>query len=171
MLTPVSPWRFFLVRLAGRLKGVFLLWAVTAVLCLLGTGLAALGSTSGISFVLLLLLALVIQLDTVGMLLMDAATGLRHSAASATVTGAFARTYLAVFLLEPLSMNILGSVGDMIFALFARSLFGIREGVLLVTLILLGFFAARLAIGWISIAWWLGRAHAAIEELVLRPDD
>jgi heme/copper-type cytochrome/quinol oxidase subunit 2 len=123
VLTPIEPWRFALARMAGRFRGLFLIWlAVGAVLAgalalLAACGLPALrgGGLAPQALGLRILGSGLSHLDLGLMLILDTAVGLGFSASSKSTAGAVAKACLVSLLLLPVVLWLpafgLGALG------------------------------------------------------------
>ncbi len=107
LLTPVEPRRYALTRLAGRLRGFFVIWLALWPLVLAAAPVGARIITAGgiapdsdmvwIGFAFMVLL----HLDLLILITMDAAVGLRFSSTSGRTVWALLKSLLVCFLLVP----------------------------------------------------------------------
>jgi hypothetical protein len=123
ILTPVDSWRFCLARLAGRLRGLMLVWLGVLLVpvgmllgaCMISGRQLLTGGDGNFAgrFLPLFLVFLALHLDLAAMLVVDAAVGMRFSATSSSATAALVKTYLTNFVLTPLAMYVCAAMAGL----------------------------------------------------------
>jgi hypothetical protein len=106
VLTPIDPWQFCLARMFGRLRGIFMLWALMGAALVLAAFIlwTRLGPQDRDADGLFLLAVVVaMQVDSAGMILADAALGMYFSAKERSTVSAVARTLAVCFVVSPLA--------------------------------------------------------------------
>jgi hypothetical protein len=168
ILTPVDSWRFCLARLAGRLKGLMVIWAILGGLALLAWPAVAEGLSERPDPVLpCLAVVLGMHLDLAVMLTVDAAVGMRFTATCRSTPAALVKTYLTNFVLTPVAMFSGAMAGGLVGMTFARLAFGWYESLFVFGLFA---FAARLGLGALAVRVALRDARNAIRKTFYEPE-
>jgi hypothetical protein len=187
ILTPVDSWRFCLARLAGRLRGLLVI-GLCLMPVLLGIAvLIALDSWrmqpqswgplrtwgTGDLFLPAVIIAFGL-IDLPAMLLVDAAVGMRFTAASSHTALALVKTYLVNFLLTPASMFLGASLGFFAGLILVRMLGGGNGGgsdALAMTVVGITTLATRLGLAAIAVRLALRDARVAIQKTFYEPGE
>ena len=168
VLSPMAPWRFCMARVAGRLKGIFVLWVCMGGLLFLvavaGWAVWAPPDSPGWLAVALVAVA-ALQVDSAGTILGDAALAAHFSAKAGNGAVAVAETFVAAFILIPLVF-----AGMLAFAVYGGILGLAGQGAPLVLWVLV-LALLRLAVLSIALRAYPDDARQSVEKLFLQPED
>jgi hypothetical protein len=178
VLTPVEPRRYALMRYAGRLKGFVLIWLVLGLVLagLFAYGFAACSEMSRdqVSYgyrvevvpfdagnvLAACLFLLLLHLDMLLMIMMDAAVGLRFSSTSRRPAWALVQALLVSFLAVPLVTGFGAALGAANGVIYETS-----------TMVPLASVLVHMVLGVLIMYLCLKQAERAIEKAFYRPED